>query len=95
MTEVACFCGCFFSFDGGAGACPKCGEVASVTGLPVLESSGCNRPETPDAESVRCPRYPVPAGGHYRLDQKVTTRASVTDGRAAADAIAALSGSSG
>lgn len=50
MTDVACFCDCFFSFDGGAGACPKCGEVASVTGLPVLESSGCNRPETPDAE---------------------------------------------
>jgi NAD(P)-dependent dehydrogenase (short-subunit alcohol dehydrogenase family) len=90
MTDVACFCGCFFSFDGGAGACPKCGEVASVTGLPVLESSGCNRPETPDAESVGCPRYPVPASGHYRLDQKVTTRAGVTDGRAAADAITAL-----
>ena len=50
MTDVACFCDCFYSFDGGAGACPKCGEVASVTGLPVLESSGCNRPETPDAE---------------------------------------------
>jgi hypothetical protein len=39
MTDVACFCGCFFSFDDGAGACPRCGEVASVTG-----------PETPDAE---------------------------------------------
>lgn len=50
MTDVACFCNCLFSFDGDAGACPKCGEVASVTGLPVLESSGCNRPETPDAE---------------------------------------------
>ena len=31
MAEVACFCGCLFSFDGGAGACPKCGEVASLT----------------------------------------------------------------
>ena len=50
MADVACFCGCCFSFDGGAGACPKCGEVASVTGVPVVESSGCNRPETPDAE---------------------------------------------
>jgi hypothetical protein len=38
MTEVACFCGCLFSFDSGAGACPKCGEIASVTGLPVLEA---------------------------------------------------------
>ncbi len=35
MTDVACFCGCLYSFDGGAGACPKCGEVASVTGPPV------------------------------------------------------------
>jgi hypothetical protein len=50
MTDVACFCNCLFSFDGDAGACPKCGAVASVTGLPVLESSGCNRPENPDAE---------------------------------------------
>ena len=50
MTDVACFCGCLYSFDGDAGACPKCGEVASVTGLPALEGFGCNRPETPDAE---------------------------------------------
>ena len=40
MTDVACFCGCSFSFDGGAGACPKCGEVASVTAGPALESPG-------------------------------------------------------
>jgi hypothetical protein len=32
MAQVACFCGSSFSFDGGAGACPKCGEVASLTG---------------------------------------------------------------
>ena len=31
MAEVACFCGCLYSFDGGAGACPKCGEYATVT----------------------------------------------------------------
>jgi hypothetical protein len=30
MTDVACFCGCLYSFDGGAGACPGCGEVAAV-----------------------------------------------------------------
>jgi hypothetical protein len=35
MAEVACFCGCFYSFDGGAGACPKCGEYASVTAAPA------------------------------------------------------------
>lgn len=31
MAEVACFCGCLYSFDGGAGACPECGEYATVT----------------------------------------------------------------
>ena len=47
MTDVACFCGCLFSFNGGAGACPKCGEAASVTAGPALESPGHNRPEQP------------------------------------------------
>lgn len=70
MTDVACFCGCLYSFDGGAGACPKCGEVASVTGLPVLESPGCNRPEALDAEIRQLSEIPVPASGHYRLDQQ-------------------------
>lgn len=46
MTEVACFCGCLYTFDGGAGACPRCGAVASVTAGPALESSGRNRPGT-------------------------------------------------
>lgn len=32
MASVACFCGCSFSFDGGAGACPRCGEAVSLTG---------------------------------------------------------------
>jgi hypothetical protein len=35
MADVACFCGCFYSFDGGAGACPGCGEVATVTARPA------------------------------------------------------------
>jgi hypothetical protein len=30
MTDVACFCGCCYSFDRGAGACPRCGECAVV-----------------------------------------------------------------
>ena len=47
MTDVACFCGRLFSFNGGAGACPRCGKVASVTAGPVLERPGHNRPEHP------------------------------------------------
>ena len=47
MTDVACFCGCLFSFNGGAGACPKCGKVVSVTAGPVLERPGHNRPAHP------------------------------------------------
>lgn len=30
MTDVACFCGCFYWFDDGAGTCPTCGEIAMV-----------------------------------------------------------------
>jgi hypothetical protein len=45
MTNVACFCGCLFSFNDGAGACPKCGKVANVTAGPVLERPGHSRPE--------------------------------------------------
>ena len=30
MADVACFCGCCYSFEGGAGACPRCGEYAVV-----------------------------------------------------------------
>lgn len=47
MTNVACFCGCLFSFNGAAGACPKCSRAASVTAGPVLERPGQNRPEHP------------------------------------------------
>ena len=47
MAEVACFCGCCFSFDGAAGACPNCGEVARLTARPVTEPAGRSRPEHP------------------------------------------------
>jgi predicted ATP-dependent serine protease len=39
MTDVACFCGSFYSFDGGAGACPQCGEYATVMmGAPLIST---------------------------------------------------------
>jgi hypothetical protein len=47
MTDVACFCGCCFSFDGAAGACPTCGQVARVTAGPVSGSAGHSWPEHP------------------------------------------------
>jgi predicted ATP-dependent serine protease len=40
MADVACFCGCVYSFEGAAGACPKCGEWATVTGGPVVTGYG-------------------------------------------------------
>lgn len=39
MADVACFCGCFYSFDGAGGACPKCGEYASVAAEPTPEGA--------------------------------------------------------
>jgi hypothetical protein len=55
MADVACFCGSFYSFDGAAGACPQCGEIASVGTGPAPESTGQARPEprVPIADGVR------------------------------------------
>jgi hypothetical protein len=47
MTDVACFCGCCYSFAGGAGACPRCGEVASVTAGLAYETTGGSEQEQP------------------------------------------------
>jgi hypothetical protein len=47
MTNVACFCGCPYSFNGDEGACPKCGRVARVTAGPMLERPRHSRPEHP------------------------------------------------
>jgi hypothetical protein len=30
MFNVACFCGCCYSFTDGAGLCPRCGRAAVV-----------------------------------------------------------------
>jgi len=30
MTDVACFCGCLYSFAGSAGTCPRCGKCAII-----------------------------------------------------------------
>ena len=31
MTDVACFCGCVYSFHEDVGVCPRCGEYASLS----------------------------------------------------------------
>jgi len=35
MAEVACYCGCSYSFYGDAGTCPHCGEGATLRTRPV------------------------------------------------------------
>lgn len=47
MADVACFCGCCFSFDSGAAACPRCGEVASVTSGLAPGDAGRSQPTIP------------------------------------------------
>jgi hypothetical protein len=47
MTDVARFCGCLYSFDGGAAACPRCGEWATVrTGSARTCADGGPAPRT-------------------------------------------------
>ena len=47
MTEVACFCGCSYTFRGLAGACPRCGEVAAImTESTVRDAAGAAAPGT-------------------------------------------------
>ncbi len=45
MTDVACFCGCFYSFDGGRGACPQCGEDVTLTTGSTLNDAGRRQEE--------------------------------------------------
>jgi hypothetical protein len=44
MTDVACFCGCLFSFDGGAAVCPGCGRHAVVWTGAALTCTGDDQP---------------------------------------------------
>ena len=45
MSDVACFCGCCYSFEGDGGACPRCGEYAAVRSGSALASTGRRQPE--------------------------------------------------
>jgi hypothetical protein len=46
MANVACFCGCCFSFVGTVGACPECGEAATLTTAPALAPDGADGTES-------------------------------------------------
>ena len=64
MADVACFCGCVYFFDGDAGACPGCGEVATLTvGTPAV-----------GAERGRLEQPSPAANGHGRGGQAATLR---------------------
>jgi hypothetical protein len=56
MADVACFCGCSYSFYGDAGACPHCGEVATLRARPVLSgtvpASSVQDDETPTRDEA-------------------------------------------
>jgi hypothetical protein len=42
MADVACFCGCCFSFVGTVGACPECGEPVTLTIAPAFAANGAD-----------------------------------------------------
>ena len=37
MTDVACFCGCIYSFAGDLGICPRCGEHTTLNHVATEE----------------------------------------------------------
>jgi hypothetical protein len=65
MTDVACFCGCLYSFDGGEGPCPTCGAVAAVRTRPlrdICENREYREPDVAAAAASLPARTPVPSG---------------------------------
>jgi hypothetical protein len=64
MADVACFCGCVYSFDGHAGACPGCGEVATLTVGRASAGTEHGQQEQPGPA----------ANGHRRGGQAATLR---------------------
>jgi hypothetical protein len=65
MTNVACFCGCRYSFDGDEGPCPKCGAVAVIRAQSISKTNESPEQSGPDAVTVGASppaRTPVPSG---------------------------------
>ena len=47
MVDVACFCGCLYSFEGAGAACPACGEYAAVMPAAASTSTGRSQQQGP------------------------------------------------
>jgi predicted RNA-binding Zn-ribbon protein involved in translation (DUF1610 family) len=65
MTNVACFCGCLYSFDSGEGPCPNCGAVAVVrtqTSRKTNENHEQSEPDAVTAGASPPARTPVLSG---------------------------------
>jgi hypothetical protein len=65
MTNVACFCGCLYSFDGDEGPCPRCGAVAVIRTTATQttsENRGQHDPDAATADASFPARTPVPSG---------------------------------
>jgi hypothetical protein len=62
MNNVACFCGCLYSFDGDEGPCPKCGTVAVIRTRASTENREENGPDAAVADASLYARMSVPSG---------------------------------
>jgi len=84
MADVACFCGCCYSFEGGAGACPRCGEYAVVAAGPASA-----QPRSRDGHGrAEAAAVVVPAAEYRRL--RALERLASPQERADAETAAAL-----
>lgn len=43
MMDVACFCGCVYSFSGSLGVCPKCGKYVTLGHVTIEEERQMQR----------------------------------------------------
>ena len=43
MIDVACLCGCAYSFSGDLGVCPECGEHVAFGHVPIDEERQMRR----------------------------------------------------
>ena len=59
MTNVACFCGCSYSFDGVEAPCPRCGAVAGVHAAAVRQAGHDRGPSNQPTMATAAPSSPA------------------------------------